>query len=106
LKIKNGRPPWILAAILCSLNAWHADRTGERFFHITVWWWAVIVGFIISLSTLSIAGRYVSLFLMASGYVGEFSDDMFKNDFKNRMSISGFAITLVWVSNAIPRPPA
>ena len=36
---------------------------------------------------MSIAGRYVSLFLMASGYVGS-------------------AIILVWVSNSIPRPPS
>jgi len=35
------------------------------------WWWAVILGFIIALSTFSIAGRYVSLFLMACGYVGK-----------------------------------
>ncbi|KAL4263459.1 MFS transporter superfamily protein [Pleurotus pulmonarius] len=80
-------PPWILAGIVCCLNAWHADRTGERFFHIAGWWWVVIVGFIIALSTMSIGGRYVSLFLMALGYVG-------------------FAMTLVWVSNAVPRPPA
>jgi len=35
------------------------------------WWWAVILGFIIALSTMSMAGRYVSLFFMASGYVGK-----------------------------------
>ncbi|KXN84326.1 hypothetical protein AN958_12741 [Leucoagaricus sp. SymC.cos] len=80
-------PPWIVASIVCCVNAWHMDRTGERFFHIAGWWWGVIVGFIIALSTMSIAGRYVSLFLMACGY-------------------AGFAMTLVWVSNAVPRPPA
>ncbi|KAF8228548.1 MFS general substrate transporter [Tricholoma matsutake] len=80
-------PPWIVASLVCCLNAWHADKTGERFFHIAVWWWGVILGFIIALSTMSIAGRYVSLFLMACGYVG-------------------FAMNLVWVSNAVPRPPA
>ncbi|KAG6919226.1 hypothetical protein DXG01_008021 [Tephrocybe rancida] len=80
-------PPWILASIVCCLNAWHADKTGERFFHIAGWWWGVIIGFIIGLSTMEIAGRYVALFLMACGY-------------------AGFAMNLVWVSNAIPRPPA
>ncbi|THU92751.1 MFS general substrate transporter [Dendrothele bispora CBS 962.96] len=80
-------PPWIFATILCCLSAWHADRTGERFFHIAGWWWGVIIGFIIALCTMNTAGRYVSMFLMASGYCG-------------------FAMTLVWVSNAIPRPPA
>jgi len=72
---------------VCAVNAWHADRTGERFFHIAGWWWGVILGFIIALSTMNTAGRYVAMFLMACGY-------------------TGFAMNLVWVSNAIPRPPA
>ncbi|KAJ7485985.1 MFS general substrate transporter [Mycena galericulata] len=80
-------PPWLVAGVICCLNAWHADKTGERFFHIAGWWWAVILGFIISLATPSVGGRYFSMFLMAIGYVG-------------------FAMTLVWVSNSIPRPPA
>ncbi|KIJ65884.1 hypothetical protein HYDPIDRAFT_109951 [Hydnomerulius pinastri MD-312] len=80
-------PPWVFASICCVINAWNCDRTGERFFHIAGWWWAVALGYIISLATMSTGGRYFSLFLMTSGYCG-------------------FALTLVWVSNAIPRPPA
>ncbi|EPT00465.1 hypothetical protein FOMPIDRAFT_1036789 [Fomitopsis schrenkii] len=80
-------PPWILATITCATNAWHADRTGERYFHLCVPWWGVIVGYIIGVTTMTTAGRYISMFLMASGY-------------------AGFALTAVWVSNAIPRPPA
>ncbi|KAI0653992.1 MFS general substrate transporter [Cubamyces menziesii] len=80
-------PPWILATIVCCISAWNADRTGERFFHICVPWWGVILGYIIGVSTFSIGGRYVAMFLMACGY-------------------SGFALTAVWVSNAVPRPPA
>ncbi|KAF5365420.1 hypothetical protein D9758_010831 [Tetrapyrgos nigripes] len=80
-------PPWIFASIVCCVNAWHADRTGERYFHIAGWWWGAIAGFIIGLCTMNTAGRYVSMFLMASGY-------------------GGFALTLVWVSNTITRPPA
>ncbi|PIL33374.1 MFS general substrate transporter [Ganoderma sinense ZZ0214-1] len=80
-------PPWIVATFVCCLNAWHADRSGERFLHICVPWWGVIVGYIIGVSTFSIGGRYVAMFLMACGY-------------------AGFALTLVWVSNAVPRPPA
>lgn len=79
-------PPWIFASIVCCSNAFHADRSGERFLHITVPWWGVMVGYIIGVSTFSVGGRYVAMFLMASGY-------------------AGFALTLVWVSNAIPRPP-
>ena len=46
------------------------DRTGERFFHIAGWWWAVILGYIIGLTTMSTGGRYVAMFLMAAGYTG------------------------------------
>ncbi|KAG7451127.1 MFS general substrate transporter [Guyanagaster necrorhizus] len=80
-------PPWVFSAIVCCLNAWHADKTGERFMHVSGWWWGVMAGFIIGLSTMHIGARYVSLFLMACGY-------------------TGFAMTLVWVSNVVVRPPA
>ncbi|KAF8887156.1 major facilitator superfamily domain-containing protein [Infundibulicybe gibba] len=79
-------PPWILASIVCCANAWHADRTGERFFH-------MLDGGGVSSSGLLLPFRpcrsrsICFLFLMACGYCG-------------------FAMTLVWVSNAIPRPPA
>lgn len=64
------RPPWVVASILTCLNAWHADKTGERFYHITGWWWFSNIGFIIALSTVSNAGRYVAMFLMAFGDAG------------------------------------
>ncbi|KAJ7503292.1 MFS general substrate transporter [Mycena galericulata] len=79
--------PWVLSATVCCINAWHADKTGERFFHLAVWWWGLIIGYIISLSTMSFAGRYVSMFLMAC-------------------SSAGVAMLLPWVANAVPRPPA
>ncbi|KAJ7105077.1 major facilitator superfamily domain-containing protein [Mycena crocata] len=80
-------PPWVLASVVCCVNSWHADRTGERYFHVAGWWWGVILGFIISLCTNSVGGRYVSMFLMSFGY-------------------AGFSLTIIWVSNVIPRPPA
>lgn len=79
-----------------------ADRTGERYFHIAVWWWAVIIGFVIALCTMSIAARYLSLFLMAVGYAGMLNLTRKKPSF----ILIGFAMNLVWVSNTVPRPPA
>ncbi|KAJ7732186.1 MFS general substrate transporter [Mycena metata] len=79
--------PWVLAGILCCVNAWHADKTGERFFHIAGWWWVVMVGLIVSLSTMSTPPRYLAMFLMACGS-------------------SAVAMFVPWVANAVPRPPA
>ena len=56
---------------LTFVSPWIVDKTGERFFHMAGWWWMVILGYIVAMSTFSIAGRYVSLFLMACGYVGQ-----------------------------------
>ncbi|KAH8114217.1 MFS general substrate transporter [Phellopilus nigrolimitatus] len=80
-------PPWIWASIVCCAIAYHADKTGERFFHVVAPWWGIIVGYIIAVSTFSVGGRYASLFLMASGE-------------------AGYTLTMVWVSNTVSRPPA
>ena len=53
-----------------SSHALSTDKTGERFFHISGWWWGVIIGYIIGTTTMSVGGRYVAMFLMAAGYSG------------------------------------
>lgn len=63
-------PPWVLACIVSLINAWHSDRTGEKFWHITGPICVGLVGFIISMSTLNHGARYVALFLQASSYAG------------------------------------
>lgn len=63
-------PPWVFSCLVSLLNAWHSDRTGEKFWHITGPIAGGLVGFIISMSTLNTAGRYVALFLQASSYAG------------------------------------
>ncbi|KAF5497893.1 MFS transporter prlL [Colletotrichum siamense] len=80
-------PPWIFAVLVSLPNAWHADKTGERFFHYFVPLLMCMVGYIISATTTTTAPRYVSLFLMTVGFA------------------SGFVI-LAWISNTIPRPAA
>lgn len=82
-----GAPPWLFAAIAALVVARHADVTGERFFHLCIGWWAAVLGYIISLSTMAIAGRYFSIFLMTCGFVGS-------------------SLICVWVSNVVHRPPA
>lgn len=46
-----------------------------------------LVGFIISMSTLNVAARYVALFLQAGAY-------------------AGFIVYYSWISSSFPRPPA
>ncbi|KAK9778374.1 putative Major facilitator superfamily (MFS) profile domain-containing protein [Seiridium cardinale] len=80
-------PPWVFSCIMSLINAWHADRTGEKFWHIVGPICVGLVGFIISMSTLNTAARYVALFLQASSY-------------------AGFIVFYSWISSTFPRPPA
>jgi hypothetical protein len=66
-------PPWIWAVIVSLPSAWHADPTGERFFHYL--WSAVacMVGYIISMATTKEGPRYFAMFLMTTGYASGFS---------------------------------
>lgn len=38
-----------------------SDRTGERYFHVTVPWWGVILAYIIGVSTMVTGARYVAM---------------------------------------------
>lgn len=63
-------PPWLFSCIVSLINALHSDRTGEKFWHIVGPIVGGLIGFIISMSTLNVAARYVALFLQASSYAG------------------------------------
>ena len=80
-------PPWVFACLVSLANAWHADRTQDKFWHIVGPIVLGLVGFVISMSTLNAAARYVALFLQASSY-------------------AGFIVFYSWISSSFPRPPA
>ncbi|KAF8507453.1 MFS general substrate transporter [Hysterangium stoloniferum] len=80
-------PPWFFATFVSFFNARHADVTGERFWHISGPILLGIVGFVISLSTMNTAARYIALFLEAQSY-------------------AGFIVLYTWLSNSFARPPA
>lgn len=69
-------------------NAWHADKTGERFLHVTIPLVVGMASFILAAATTSTAPRYVAMMLMVPGIY------------------TAFVIVLAWISNTIPRPPA
>ncbi|KAF3393135.1 hypothetical protein DPV78_010213 [Talaromyces pinophilus] len=80
-------PPWVFSCIVSLINAWHADRTQEKIWHIYGPMFMGLVGFVISMSTLNVAARYVALFLQAGSY-------------------AGFIVFYSWISSSFPRPPA
>ncbi|KZV65779.1 MFS general substrate transporter [Peniophora sp. CONT] len=80
-------PPWVFSTIIAFIVNRHADKVRERCFHIVVPLCFGIVGFIIAMSTMKTAPRYVALFLMAQSY-------------------AGFIGFLAWISNSLPTPPA
>jgi len=80
-------PPFAFATILAFINARLSDKLGKRYIFI-LWPLALgLIGFIIAMSTQTLAPRYVSLFLMAGSY-------------------AGFVVFLAWISNSFPRPAA
>ncbi|KAK3501759.1 major facilitator superfamily domain-containing protein [Neurospora crassa] len=81
-------PPYVLAVIVTFANAWHADKTGERYFHIAVPMCVAIVAYIIAATTTHVAPRYLSMMLMVPSVY------------------SSFVVAISWVSNTMPRPPA
>lgn len=81
-------PPYVLAVITTFANAWHADRTGERFYHIVLPLCVGVAAFILAAATNSTAPRYVAMMLMVPGVY------------------TGYVVALAWISNSIPRPPA
>ncbi|TBU32958.1 sugar transporter [Dichomitus squalens] len=80
-------PPFMLGVIITFAISRHSDITGERFYHISLPILGSVAGFVIALSTMNTAARYVSLFLMAQSY-------------------AGFVVLYTWVSSSFPRPPS
>jgi MFS family permease len=81
-------PPYVLAVITAMANAWHADKTGERFLHVTIPLCFGVAAFILAACTTNTAARYVSMMFMVPGVY------------------TGYVVVLAWISNTIPRPPA
>jgi hypothetical protein len=77
-----------LAVITTFCNSLHADKTGERYFHITIPLVFGVASFIIAATTTTTAPRYLAMMLMVPSVY------------------SGYVVSLAWISNTLPRPPA
>ncbi|KIY51609.1 MFS general substrate transporter [Fistulina hepatica ATCC 64428] len=80
-------PPFVFAAIVTFCWSRYSDHMHQRCLHITLSFGLGVVGFIIAISTMNTAARYVSLFLMAQSYAGQ-------------------VMMFAWISNTFPRPPS
>lgn len=54
-------PPWGFAAIVAFVVARHSDKVGDRYWHIVGPLVVGMIGFIIALTTMNTAARYISL---------------------------------------------
>ena len=81
-------PPYALAVITTFCNSWHADRTGERTFHVVIPILFGLFSFILAAATTNTAARYVAMMFMPAGVY------------------TGYVVGLAWISNSLPRPPA
>lgn len=60
-------PPYCIAVCATLTNAWHADRTGERYLHIALPPVVAIVAYIILVSTLNFGARYFAMCIVIAG---------------------------------------
>jgi len=58
-------PPWGLAAIVAFIVARHSDKVGDRYWHIVCPLAVGMFGFIIALTTMNTAARYISLYVLS-----------------------------------------
>ena len=79
-------PPYILCCIAIIINGWHSDKKRERALHIIVPFVITIVGNVITLSTTSIAPRYVAMCLLPPSFY------------------SASIVILSWISSSITGP--
>lgn len=80
-------PPYLLAVIATFFWARHADKTGERFYHVVCPMIVSLASFIISVSTLNTGARYFAMVIMVPSLY------------------CSFTTILSWMPNSVPRPP-
>ncbi|KAM0749015.1 putative MFS transporter [Meredithblackwellia eburnea MCA 4105] len=79
-------PPYLLCCITMMINGWHSDKKQERFLHIVIPLGIAMVAFVIAVSTLNTAARYVSMMLMPTSLY------------------SASIVILSWITGSIQQP--
>ncbi|KAI5963899.1 hypothetical protein KGF57_001175 [Candida theae] len=81
-------PPFLLAVPVSYYWSRHADKTGERTYHVLVPLICATVSFIIPVATTNFGARYFSYCIMIPGIIG------------------AYVVIITWMPNSVPRPPA
>lgn len=61
-------PPYVLAVFATLLNAWHADKTGERYLHVILPLCVAMGAYILAASTTALVPRYFAMMLMVRSF--------------------------------------
>lgn len=81
-------PPYILCVITACFSGWHADRTGEHYFHIVLPLFVAMAAFMLAATTTSPVPRYIAMMLMIPGVS------------------TSLPIVLSWEAHTLTRPPS
>ena len=79
-------PPYVFATIAALTISFTSDKLGERAYHIIVPIFAAMAGYIIAASSLSLAARYLAMFLALGGVYGSYN------------------VALAWISTTVSLP--
>ena len=80
-------PPYLLSCFVMFFVCWSADRTQERYWHLTLPLWSSLIGFILVGASTNFGARYFGAMIMIPGmYVA-------------------FNLSIVWTANTIYSPP-
>ncbi|CAH2350018.1 high-affinity nicotinic acid transporter [[Candida] railenensis] len=80
-------PPYLIAVVATFIWARHADKTGERFWHVVGPLFISLISFIIAAATMNTGARYFAMCIMIPSLY------------------CSFTTILSWMSNCVPRPP-
>ena len=81
-------PPYVLAVPATYFWARHADKTGERSYHVGIPLCLAMISFIIPVATTNFGARYFAMVLMMPSL------------------LTTYVLMITWMSNSCPRPPA
>jgi hypothetical protein len=79
-------PPYLIGVVVILINAWHSDKTEERYLHVVIPPVIALIMFIVAATTSSFAARYAAMCIMLGA------------------NYAGYVVALGWISNSACLP--